>query len=111
MKTHSKKMAPCYQVRNNANCMNEAVRRIKLYLFEIEQEIGKNNKLRVMADMFRYIVEQKEILFSYHRFKAIVRIKLNKLFFEDEWSEASNFYQQLFDQSIVVQDSFRVQQN
>ena len=84
--------------------MEDAIclQRISDYLSEIKDMEGRNRKLCVMFNMFKYIVRHRQLMFSHLKFMDVTRSKLRELYFKENWELAAVFYEQLFATRIEI---------
>tara|TARA_Y100000385_G_scaffold287126_1_gene350641 strand:+ start:1564 stop:2013 length:450 start_codon:yes stop_codon:yes gene_type:complete len=75
---------------------NEFIKRIKNFLFLVEQYNGTDNKKEIVIEMFEFIYYNLWFLRKYERFANVFKDKLIELYIQDNWNYANEVHKRLY---------------
>ena len=74
---------------------------VRNFLKEIDNSVGKNNKLDGVRRLYSFLIVNKKFVISEPKFKQSVKMKLKEFYESDNWLAASEIYHfYLFDETI-----------
>lgn len=90
-----------YNLRKNNNVYkkvnkHEFVKRIKNFLFLVEQYNGTDNKKELVIEMFEFMYYNLWFLRQNERFAIVCKNKLRELYIQDNWNYPNEIHKKFF---------------
>lgn len=81
------------------------IREVKNYLWGIDMTFGKEAKMKVVEDMFKYLINHQWFLKEEPRFAQTVKNKLVEFWQTENWNKVLYWHFRLFNSSLPVNTS------
>ena len=76
--------------------------RVKIFLIEIDNTHGKDNKLRIIKLLFEYLYTNKWFLIKYKKFGETVKQKLTDFILIDNFEQGKEYYMKIYNEKGPV---------